>query len=110
MLTAVPVADDDPLRGEDFHLALYLLYELHYRGLPGVDDGWEWDPSLLALRAALEARFTEALVEQIGAPSDALAEPGEMDLALRAIAETDEGPSVSRFIERSAELEHVREF
>ena len=26
-------------------------YELHYRGLPGVDERWEWAPSLLALRA-----------------------------------------------------------
>jgi hypothetical protein len=109
MLTAVPVADDDPLRGEDLHLALYLLYELHYRGLPGVDDGWEWDPALLTLRADLEARFAAALEEQIGPPSDGV-EPAEMDLALRAIADADEAPSVSRFIERSAEVEQVREF
>jgi Iron-containing redox enzyme len=109
VLTAVPVTDDDALRGDDLHLALYLLYELHYRGLPGVDDGWEWDPSLLTLRAELEARFTAALEGQIGPPSDGV-DPADMDLALRAIADADEAPSVSRFIERSAELEQVREF
>jgi Iron-containing redox enzyme len=108
-LTAVPVPDDDALRGEDLHLALYLLYELHYRGLPGVDDGWEWDPSLLRLRAQLETRFTAALEAQIGPPSDGV-DSTEMDLALRAIADADAAPSVSRFIERSAEVEHVREF
>ena len=47
-----PAADADA--DEDLHLALYLCYELHYRGLPGVDDRWEWEPSLLALRGALE--------------------------------------------------------
>ena len=38
---------DDPLADEDLQLALYRCYELHYRGLPGVDDRWEWDPGLL---------------------------------------------------------------
>src|SRR5436305_523839 len=39
----------DALADEDLQLALYLCYELHYRGLPGVADEWEWEPSLLAL-------------------------------------------------------------
>jgi hypothetical protein len=109
VFTAVPVPDDDPLSGEDQHLALYLLYELHYRGLPGIDDRWEWDPAVLSLRLALEARFEEALIEQIGEPSDGV-DPAEMDLALRAVADADEAPSVSTFIERHATLAQVREF
>ena len=44
----------DPLGDDDLQLALYLCYELHYRGLPRVDERWEWSPSLLALRQALE--------------------------------------------------------
>src|SRR4051794_21152783 len=39
------------LEPEDLHLALYCCYELHYRGFDGVDDRWEWEPSLLRLRA-----------------------------------------------------------
>ena len=109
VMTPVPVAADDPLSGDDQHLALYLLYELHYRGLPGVDDGWEWDPSLLQLRHALTARFEAAMFEQIGEPSDTVA-PAEMDLALRAIADADEAPSVSTHIERDATLDQVLEF
>ncbi|GGS72883.1 hypothetical protein GCM10010222_12150 [Streptomyces tanashiensis] len=42
-------AGTDPW-GEDLQLALYLLYELHYRGLAGVDADREWDPDLLRLR------------------------------------------------------------
>ena len=44
------------LAEEDFQLSLYLCYELHYRGLAGVDERWEWDPSLLELLA--ERRVT----------------------------------------------------
>src|SRR4051812_25763863 len=46
----------DVLAGDDdFHLALYVLYELHYRSFEGVDDDWEWEPSLLRLRASSSA-------------------------------------------------------
>jgi hypothetical protein len=51
-----PVAVDEA-GDEDVQLALYLCYELHYRGLPGVDERWEWAPALLGLRGALEGRF-----------------------------------------------------
>jgi hypothetical protein len=102
-------APADPLADDDLQLALYLLYELHYRGFDGVSERWEWHPSLLALRSRLEAVFEAALIEVLGEPGDT-AEPAEMDVALRAIAEADDAPPVSRFIERHATLEQVREF
>ncbi len=43
--------------GDDLQLALYLCYELHYRGFAGVPPDTEWDPDLLRVRAALERRF-----------------------------------------------------
>src|SRR5947208_11664048 len=89
----------DPLADEDLQLALYLCYELHYRGLPGVDDRWEWEPELLAFRRRLESSFEAALVDAVGAPGDGV-DAEEMDLALRAIAEGDDGPSLSRHLER----------
>ena len=55
---AVPLPDAaDPLADEDLHLSLYLCYELHYRGLPEVDERFEWEPSLIAVRARREKRF-----------------------------------------------------
>jgi hypothetical protein len=98
----------DPLADDDLHLALYLCYELHYRGLPGVDERWEWEPSLLSLRAALEDVFEAELRRQTPLASASTA-PGEIDLALRAIAERD-GPSLSRYIKSKATLEQLREF
>jgi hypothetical protein len=109
-LTPIPLPHDaDPLADEDLQLALYLCYELHYRGLPGVDERWEWSPALLALRQALEERFEAALRDAVG-PVGPAPPPEEFDLALRAIAEADDGPSLSRYIERSATLDEVLEF
>src|SRR5436305_797829 len=105
---AVPPAVTDPLADEDFQLALYLCYELHYRGLPGVDDRWEWEPSLLALRGALELAFERALLEAVPMPADAIA-PEEIDVALRAISERD-SPPLSTYIRSRATLEQVHEF
>jgi Iron-containing redox enzyme len=102
---AVDVAD--PLADDDLQLALYLCYELHYRGLPGVDERWEWEPSLLATRRDWEGLFETALLATVGEPSA----PGdEMDLALRAIVDGDDGPSLSRHLEREGTLDQVLEF
>ena len=89
----------DPLSDEDLQLALYLCYELHYRGLPGVSDEWEWEPSLLALRRQLEARFEAGLLDALGAPEAEVAAE-DMDVALRAVEAADEAPSLSRYLER----------
>ncbi|MEJ7797083.1 MAG: iron-containing redox enzyme family protein [Solirubrobacteraceae bacterium] len=99
----------DPLSDEDLQLALYLCYELHYRGLPGVADEWEWEPSLLARRRELEACFEGAL-HAVVPHQTAHTAPEEMDLALREIAEADDAPSLSRHLERQATLEQLLEF
>ena len=103
-----PLAPDDPLRDDDLHLALYLCYELHYRGLPGVDERWEWEPSLLALRGALELSFERALLGAIPL-EDVSSPPSEVDLALRAIAERD-APPLSGYARSRATLDQLREF
>ena len=102
-------APADPLSDQDLQLALYLCYELHYRGLPGVADEWEWEPTLLALRRDLEAALEAALAAAVPRPAPPQ-RPEEMDLALRAIAEADDGPSLSRYIERDATEEQLLEF
>jgi hypothetical protein len=105
-----PAASRDPLADDDLNLALYCLYELHYRGFDGVDEAWEWEPSLLAARAVLERRFERGLVAAIGAPRDEPVRPEDMDLELRAIADGDDAPSLSIHIERRATEEQAREF
>src|SRR5919204_6974141 len=106
-LPSVAVDAVDPLTDDDLHLALYLCYELHYRGLPSVDERWEWEPTLLARRREWEELFEAALLERIG---EVRAPDGDMDVALRAIVEADEGPPLSTHLERDGTLDEVLEF
>lgn len=59
------VGDVDPY-GLDLQLALYMCYELHYRGFAGVDPMWEWNPALLHLRAELERAFLASVRRDVG--------------------------------------------
>jgi hypothetical protein len=102
-----PVRVADALEDDDLHLALYLCYELSYRGLAGVGDEMEWDPALLSLRSRLEASFEEALRSKC---SPAAAPPADLPGELRALAQMEGGPSLSRFMERDATAGQFREF
>jgi hypothetical protein len=100
---------DDALGDEDFQLALYLLYELHYRGFDEVDDRWEWEPSLLALRAELEGVFEAAVRDVVGHELPGPA-PEDTDRALRAVIDEDTGPSLSIHLARHGTKEQMLEF
>jgi hypothetical protein len=95
-----------PTSEEDLQLALYLCYELHYRGLPGVDDRWEWEPSLLELRGALEQHLEADLRHAVPAANP----QAPVDVELRAIEGADDGPSLSRHLERAGTVEQYLEF
>ncbi|HWI95351.1 MAG TPA: iron-containing redox enzyme family protein [Solirubrobacterales bacterium] len=99
---------DDPLGDDDLQLALYLCFELHYRSFPGVDPEWEWHPSLIAIRNVLENAFFESLAEAVG-PGDAV-DPARVGELLFRLEAEDDGPSLSRYLERKANLEQFREF
>lgn len=109
-LGTVPPPDPaDPLGDDDLHLALYLCYELHDRGLPGVSEGWEWEPSLIAVRRELERPFEDALRDVAGMPT-VPSRPEEVAAALVELSRDDDGPSLSRYLAREASLERFREF
>ena len=112
-LAAVPdqLPDDhDTVLDDDLQLALWVLYELHYRGFDEVDDAREWDPDLLRLRAALESSFeldlrrrTRAdVVAALGAASDVFEQT-------EALVAGVTGPSVARFVQREATHEQFLE-
>ncbi|MFD5871536.1 iron-containing redox enzyme family protein [Streptomyces sp. NPDC060322] len=90
--------------GEDLQLALYVCYELHYRGFAGVRPELEWDPPLLAVRAALEDRFLTALRRDTPVASG-------LDEALDGLlVEPVHGSGVSWFLQERGELRHLRDY
>ncbi|HEX8770606.1 MAG TPA: iron-containing redox enzyme family protein [Acidimicrobiales bacterium] len=102
-----PTTEDDPLTGDDFQLALYVLYELHYRGFAGVDDGWEWEPSLLAVRQDLESLFEMALHCEVGE-----VEPGRESIpeGLQQVIDAGGGGrSLSAYMEQLGTIDELRE-
>lgn len=98
-------ASGDLLVDDDLQLALFLMYELHYGGLEGVPDTWEWDPRLLAVRVPIEREFEDALRHAVPQP---IATRGVPE-ALFALVGDDDGPSLSAFVEHDATAEQVRE-
>lgn len=102
---AAPAAADDPVHGEDSALALYVLYELHYRGFAGVSEDWEWEPSLLAVRRDLEQAFIGRVRELVGEL------PGATDVVsgLRDAMGIVDGPSLSMYAAEQATLDELRE-
>ena len=105
LLPSLAEADDDPLFGDDSALALYCMYELHYRGFEGVDVEWEWSANLLSWRSLLEQAFLQRLHDEVGPlPS----EPRIPD-ALHDLMAASEGPSLSAHLLGSGNSEHFRE-
>ncbi|MFD9407101.1 iron-containing redox enzyme family protein [Streptomyces sp. NPDC059989] len=102
---AAAVLKADPW-GEDLQLALYLLYELHYRGFDGVDDEREWDPDLLRLRQSLETRFLHALRTELpDAPRSV-----EEAFAPLLVEPADPSGGVSRLLETEGRRWQLREY
>lgn len=108
---------DDLIDDGDVQLTLFCLYELHYGGLDGVDDRWEWNPGLVTLRQLLEEPFELALrsaarssagsvqpAPAAGLDSDAVAD------ILFGLAGQDGGPDMSRHVAKKATLGQLREF
>lgn len=98
----------DILTDDDLQLALFICYELHYRGWDGVDEEWEWQPSLLGLRAGLEAPF-ERRLRELAAPHLRVSAP-DVPHALAEIVAADDGPQLAKFIQGRATLAQFREF
>jgi hypothetical protein len=107
-LAPLLAAVEDPIGDDDLQLALYLCFELHYRGFDGVDPAWEWEPELLAIRAALERAFLGSLEASL--PPVEPVDPPQLAEELFRLEAADEGVSLSRHLETKADLEEFREF
>lgn len=107
----------DIIGDEDLQLTLFCLYELHYSGLEGVDDDWEWAPGLIQVRRMLEKPFEAALRQAAAEAAGDLDLPAASDATSDAVADVlfglaarDTGPSLSRYVAKKASLDQLREF
>jgi hypothetical protein len=127
--TAVPVAAPDAaevLRDRDVQLALWMAYELSYRGFDGVDDRQEWSPEVLRLRTTLEDLLeqdlraaTRARLEGagVGGQADGPVDGsvgdsvgGSVGDRLLRLVEDDDGPHLSAYLRREATWEQMSDF
>jgi hypothetical protein len=97
----------DPIADEDLQLALYVAYEIHYTAIAGVDEAWEWAPSLVAFRAELERPFEAAVAELVEPATER--ELASVGAALQEITAEDPGPPLSRYLETQGTLEQMLE-
>ncbi|MBT2504114.1 iron-containing redox enzyme family protein [Curtobacterium sp. ISL-83] len=110
LATVAVEAAADVLTDDDVQLALFVLYELHYGGIAGVDDDLEWNPDLLAARAVLEVAHEAAVRAAVPRPERPAPTAEAVSAALFALTGEDSGPSLSRWVARKADRSHIREF
>jgi Iron-containing redox enzyme len=68
LVDALPTTTPDARSDEDVQISLWTCYGLTYAGFDGVDERWEWEPSLLAVRTAMEAVFERDVLAEIRMP------------------------------------------
>ncbi|MCW2796733.1 iron-containing redox enzyme family protein [Nocardioides sp.] len=96
-----PTADAD----EDAAVSLWVLYELHYRGLDDVGDELEWHPALLALRHQLEGDLEARLRARFpGRRSE-----GDFGEEFFGFVANHDGPSLAAHVQRDADRDQVLE-
>ncbi|SES32483.1 iron-containing redox enzyme family protein [Actinokineospora terrae] len=100
----LPTADRADPHGDDLTLALHLLYEMHYRGFPGVPAELEWDLDLLRMRASMERGFLDALRSEVEGGTDITGELDELSV------EVVPGAGVSHFLRDRGQWSQVQEF
>ena len=104
-----PDVPEDALTGnEDAQLALWMTYELHYRGFDDVSPDAEWDLGILALRRQLERRFEE----QLRAVTASAEVPLDTDVGevLLDLAQSADGPSIALRLQRDATVDQMRDY
>jgi hypothetical protein len=101
------VRTNEVLTDEDFQLALYCCYELHYQGFAHVSDYWEWNSSLLELRGQLEEVLERHL--RAAVTNDSGIAAADVPDALWQLSRGN-GFSLSAWLQQHGTWFHAREF
>jgi len=107
-----PRLDLDPLGSDDLQLALHLCYGLHYDGFAGVDEAWEWEPSLLTLRRGLEDQFLGGRLAEEDLPGSVTDDDVDLRGVVRRVRQLlrTDGRSLSAYMLEDGDIDRLREF
>ncbi|MEU8226289.1 iron-containing redox enzyme family protein [Kribbella sp. NPDC048915] len=97
---------DRPYADDDLQLALWIAYELQYRGFEDVDPERQWDPDIIAFRSRLERPWLDWLQTNCRVPAD----DRPVAEQLRELINTTGGPKFAPYLRRHATREQFREF
>jgi hypothetical protein len=95
-----------PFADDDLQLALWVAYELQYRGFDEVDPDRQWDPDVIAFRNELDRPWIGWL------QANCRVRPTDQPVAeqLRTLIDADDGPRLAPYLRRHATVEQFREF
>lgn len=94
---------------DDQQIALWALYELHYRGFADVGAEMEWNPEALTVRAGLESTFEHQLRSLAEPLSETVLDEPDLVTQLERIS-TAPGPSLAAYLHREADRSQFLEF
>ncbi len=102
---------EDPLTDDDLHLALWCLYELHYRGFDDADPDLEWHPGLIGLRNEWAAVFERELRARTREHVDAALElADDVPTQVFGVIDSIDGPRLAAHLHRHATHEQMLDF
>ena len=102
--------DEPVLTDRDVQLALWMIYELSYRGFDDVDDAAEWDPVVVGVRRELEHRFEQELREATRERVAAVPDDGGIGDQVLTLVRADDGPNLSAYLRRQATVEELCDY
>jgi pyrroloquinoline quinone (PQQ) biosynthesis protein C len=94
----------------DAQLALWMLYELSFRGFEDVDPDLEWDPVVVGIRRVIERRLESELRAAVRERLPRTHGLGDVGEQLLTMVRDDEGPRLSSYLRRDATVEQLREY
>jgi len=106
LVATPPLTNVDAMSDDDFQLALYLCYEMNYRGL--ANAGWSRDPGLLNFRTELEQIFVARLRDEIGHVSARF--PSDVMGAMEEFVDACATSSLATYLGVSGTIDQFREF
>ncbi len=107
LVDALPETTADARSDEDVQISLWTCYGLTYEGFEGVDPRWEWQPSLLAVRGALEAVFERDVLAEVRLPEDLT--PEKVPTYLMDLCGSLTPTAFLKFVQQNATREQIKE-